>query len=45
VSADILGAMDFEGETIWLDKGLDPETYPERFGRYRYSLGHEICHG
>jgi Zn-dependent peptidase ImmA (M78 family) len=43
-SPDILGAMLFDQNTILIDQSLDPETYPSQLGRYRYSIGHEICH-
>ena len=41
---DILGAMFFEQSAILIDERLNPEVYPERLGRYRFSLGHEIGH-
>ena len=38
---DILGAMFFEEARIVMDESLDPEEYPAREGRYRFTLAHE----
>ena len=38
---DILGAMFFEEARIVIDESLDPEEYPAREGRYRFTLAHE----
>jgi Zn-dependent peptidase ImmA (M78 family) len=39
--ADILGAILFEDRRIVIDESLDPEEYPAREGRYRFTLAHE----
>lgn len=38
---DILGAMFFQKARIVIDQSLDPEEYPSREGRYRFTLAHE----
>jgi hypothetical protein len=38
---DILGAMYFEDRRIVIDESLDPEIYPHKEGRYRFTLAHE----
>ena len=38
---DILGAMFFEEARIVIDESLDPEEYPVKEGRYRFTLAHE----
>jgi Zn-dependent peptidase ImmA (M78 family) len=38
---DILGAMFFEEARIVIDESLDPEEYPAREGRYRFTFAHE----
>src|ERR1700704_1951152 len=38
---DILGAIFFEEARIVIDESLDPEEYPAREGRYRFTLAHE----
>ncbi|WP_247438822.1 hypothetical protein [Bradyrhizobium sp. 139] len=38
---DILGAMFFEEARIVIDESLDPEEYPAREGRYRFTLANE----
>jgi hypothetical protein len=38
---DILGAMFFAKARIVIDQSLDPEEYPAREGRYRFTLAHE----
>jgi len=43
-SAEIHGAIVFEKDTILIDKSLEPMANPGRLVRYRYSVGHEICH-
>lgn len=40
----ILGLMDFERREILIDQSLDPDIFPLRIGRYRYTLAHEIGH-
>lgn len=44
-SPDILGAIFFDDDAILIDESLNPATDPSQLGRYRYSVGHEICHG
>jgi Zn-dependent peptidase ImmA (M78 family) len=41
--ADILGAIFFDERTIVIDESLDPEEYPWREPRYRYTAAHEGC--
>ena len=38
---DILGAMFFDEKRIVIDESLDPEEYPAKEGRYRFTLAHE----
>ena len=40
----ILGALNVAGKEVWIDHSLDPETYPELEGRYRFTIAHEIAH-
>jgi hypothetical protein len=41
---DILGAIWVDTETIVIDRSLDPKANPSMFGRYRFSVAHEIGH-
>jgi len=41
---DVLGAMWVNDRQVLIDESLDPETYPARQGRYRFTLSHEIGH-
>jgi hypothetical protein len=41
--ADILGAIFFDERRIVIDESLDPEEYPWREPRYRYTAAHEGC--
>jgi hypothetical protein len=41
---DILGAIDFGSSQIMVDESLDPEEFPEKEPRYRFTLAHEIGH-
>lgn len=43
-SADILGATLVDSREILIDMSLDPCEHPEREGRYRFTLAHEIGH-
>ncbi|MHB9023441.1 MAG: ImmA/IrrE family metallo-endopeptidase [Armatimonadota bacterium] len=43
-SDDILGAISVNERTIFVDESLDPDTFPEKEGRYRFTLAHEIGH-
>jgi hypothetical protein len=38
---DILGAIYFEQKRIVIDESLDPDAYPAKEGRYRFTLAHE----
>jgi hypothetical protein len=38
---DILGAIFFKERRIVIDESLDPEEYPTKEGRYRFTLAHE----
>jgi hypothetical protein len=38
---DILGAIFFDDGRIVIDESLDPEEYPAKEGRYRFTLAHE----
>ena len=39
--SDILGAILFNERRIVIDESLDPEQYPTKEGRYRFTLAHE----
>jgi Zn-dependent peptidase ImmA (M78 family) len=41
---DILGAIFFDQKRIVIDESLDPEAYPAKEGRYRYTTAHEVGH-
>ena len=38
---DILGAIFFDEKRIVIDESLDPEEYPNKEGRFRFTLAHE----
>ena len=38
---DILGAIYIEQKRIVIDESLDPDAYPAKEGRYRFTLAHE----
>src|SRR5215472_11164800 len=38
---DIFGAIWLESGRIVIDESLDPEEWPQREGRYRFTLAHE----
>jgi hypothetical protein len=38
---DILGAIYFEQKRIVIDESLDPDAFPAKEGRYRFTLAHE----
>ena len=38
---DILGAIFFDEKRVVVDESLDPEVYPNKEGRYRFTLAHE----
>ena len=39
--SDILGAIFFDEKRVVVDESLDPEEYPNKEGRYRFTLAHE----
>ncbi len=41
---DILGAIFFDQKRIVIDESLDPDTFPAKEGRYRYTAAHEVGH-
>lgn len=41
---DVLGAIWFERREVVIDHQLDPAMFPEREGRYRFTLAHELGH-
>jgi len=43
-TADILGATKVDERLILVDMSLDPCEHPEKEGRYRFTLAHEIGH-
>ena len=44
VEPDILGAIIFNDRRILIDESLDPDVFPRREGRYRFTLAHELAH-
>lgn len=40
----VLGALDVLKREVLVDASLDPEEFPDREGRYRFTLAHEIGH-
>lgn len=41
---DALGATWVDSRLVSIDQSLDPDEYPDRLGRYRFTLAHEIGH-
>jgi len=41
---DVLGATWIEEQRIYVDESLDPTVFPEKEGRYRFTLSHEVGH-
>jgi IrrE N-terminal-like domain len=41
---EVLGALWVDSREVFIDQSLDPVDNPEREGRYRFTLGHEIGH-
>ena len=41
---EVLGALWAESAEVFIDESLDPDEHPEREGRYRFTLAHEIGH-
>ena len=42
--ADVHGALWMNERLVGVDQSLDPSLYPQKLGRYRYTLGHETGH-
>jgi Zn-dependent peptidase ImmA (M78 family) len=42
--AGTLGAVYMDRRTIAIDESLDPEAYPGKEGRCRYTIAHEVAH-
>ena len=38
-SHKILGALCLENKTVWIDQSLDPYDFPDRAGRYNFTVG------
>ncbi len=43
-SCDVLGASWLEDKRVIIDQSLDPDIYPEKEGRYRFTVAHEVGH-
>jgi hypothetical protein len=41
---EVLGALWAETGEVFIDESLDPDEHPEREGRYRFTVAHEIGH-
>jgi hypothetical protein len=41
---EVLGALWVDSREVFIDQSLDPVDSPEKEGRYRFTLGHEIGH-
>lgn len=41
---EVLGALWVESREVFIDQSLDPIASPEKEGRYRFTVGHEIGH-
>ncbi|HUU25094.1 MAG TPA: ImmA/IrrE family metallo-endopeptidase [Methyloceanibacter sp.] len=41
---EVLGALWAESGEVFIDESLDPDEHPEREGRYRFTLAHEVGH-
>ncbi len=41
---DALGAIWMNQREVRIDESLDPTLFPEKEGRYRFTLGHEVGH-
>lgn len=44
VGPDTDGALRYKKEMILVDKSLDPEKFPNKLGRYMFTIAHEIGH-
>ena len=43
-SDEILGALNVIERIIYVDESLDPDMHPEKEGRYRFTIAHELGH-
>jgi len=43
-SDDILGALNVTERIIYVDESLDPDLHPDKHGRYRFTIAHELGH-
>jgi IrrE N-terminal-like domain len=41
---EVLGALWVDSREVFIDQSLDPDEHPEREGRYRFTVAHEIGH-
>jgi len=41
---DVHGALWVDERIVGVDQSLDPSLYPQKLGRYRFTLGHETGH-
>jgi Zn-dependent peptidase ImmA (M78 family) len=41
---DVLGATWFQDQKVIIDETLDPTVHPEKEGRYRFTVAHELGH-
>jgi hypothetical protein len=41
---EVLGALWAASGEVFIDESLDPDEHPEREGRYRFTLAHEVGH-
>jgi len=42
--ANTLGAIHFERREVRIDDSLNPDVHPDKIGRYRFTLAHELGH-
>ena len=43
-SSDVLGASWLDDKRVVIDESLDPDSHPEKEGRYRFTIAHEVGH-
>lgn len=41
---NVLGGTWFRSREVKIDESLDPDVFPDRLGRYRFTVAHEIGH-
>ena len=41
---DVHGALWINEKRVGVDQSLDPDVYPAKLGRFRFTLGHEAGH-